>query len=158
LANAWNYLVSTGAVTDACFTYTSGGGSVPACATTCADKSAYKKYKCTAGSVVEMSTPDQIKSEIFANGPIETQFSVYQDFFNYKSGVYQHVTGGLDGGHAVKILGWGNESGLDYWLCANSWGPAWGLQGFFKIKQGDCGIDQSAFTCTPDLAAAEFTF
>lgn len=74
---------------------------------------------------------------------------VYQDFFNYKSGVYEYTTGGLAGGHAVKVLGWGKENGTDYWLCANSWGEAWGLDGFFKIKMGECKIDNAAYGCTP---------
>lgn len=33
-------------------------------------------------------------------------FDVYQDFMNYKSGVYKHVSGSLLGGHAVKIVGY----------------------------------------------------
>jgi len=55
---------------------------------------------------------------------------------NYASGVYYHRTGGVMGGHAVKILGWGHDttSGLDYWLCANSWNTSWGEKGYFKIK------------------------
>lgn len=61
------------------------------------------------------------------NGPVEAAFEVYSDFMNYKSGVYKHTTGSLEGGHAVKILGWGVENGEDYWLVANSWSPAWGL-------------------------------
>lgn len=82
---------------------------------------------------------------------METGFEVYHDFFNYKTGVYHHVSGDLAGGHAVKILGWGNENGTDYWLCANSWGPEWGDGGFFKIKQGECGVDQSVWACIPDV-------
>jgi cathepsin B len=48
---------------------------------------------------------------------------------NYKSGVYKHETGRKEGGHAVKIIGWGTDadSKLDYWLCANSWNTDWGL-------------------------------
>lgn len=30
---------------------------------------------------------------------------MYQDFFNYKGGVYSHTTGGVVGGHAIKMLG-----------------------------------------------------
>ena len=45
------------------------------------------------------------------------------------TGVYKHTTGKALGGHAIKIMGWGTESGDDYWLVANSWNPDWGNQG-----------------------------
>lgn len=44
-------------------------------------------------------------------------------------GVYQHVTGSAVGGHAIKVLGWGEENGTPYWLCANSWNTDWGDNG-----------------------------
>jgi cathepsin B len=74
---------------------------------------------------------------------MEAAFTVYNDFMSYSSGVYYHKTGGVLGGHAVKILGWGHDAttGLDYWICANSWNTTWGEKGYFKIKVGDCGID-----------------
>jgi len=77
------------------------------------------------------------------NGPVEAAFTVYADFLSYKSGVYKHVTGSEDGGHAIKILGWGVENGEDYWLVANSWNSDWGDKGFFKILRGsnECGIE-----------------
>lgn len=66
----------------------------------------------------------------------------------YKSGVYVHQetsTSKKLGGHAVKIIGWGNEGGQDYWLVANSWGPTWGDSGFFKMgtSQTCCGFEAS---------------
>ena len=36
---------------------------------------------------------------------ISATFTVYQDFVFYKSGVYSHVTGGVVGAHAIKMLG-----------------------------------------------------
>jgi len=155
LATEWKYMTNKGIVTDACFPYTSGSGSVEECSTTCADGSTYTKYKCASDSVVKATSVKEIQSEIYANGPVETGFNVYADFMNYKEGVYYHVTGRLEGGHAVKILGWGTEDGLDYWLCANSWNTGWGLEGFFKIKQGDSKIDDAVFACTPDVKTAK---
>ncbi|KAL0165293.1 hypothetical protein M9458_041046, partial [Cirrhinus mrigala] len=72
------------------------------------------------------SDQQQIMTEIYTNGPVEASFTVYEDFPLYKSGVYQHVTGSVLGGHAVKILGWGEENGTPYWLVANSWNSDWG--------------------------------
>ncbi|KAL7872282.1 hypothetical protein SRHO_G00072650 [Serrasalmus rhombeus] len=75
------------------------------------------------------SEPKQIMAEIYKNGPVEAAFTVYEDFLLYKTGVYQHVTGEMLGGHAIKILGWGEENGTPYWLAANSWNTDWGDKG-----------------------------
>ena len=48
-------------------------------------------------------------------------------------GVYKHTTGAMLGGHAIRILGWGVENGMDYWLVANSWNPDWGDQGIRRL-------------------------
>lgn len=46
---------------------------------------------------------------------------VYSDFFVYESGVY-HRTNVVDpletGFHSVKIIGWGQERGIPYWVSA----------------------------------------
>ena len=66
-----------------------------------------------------------------------------------QGGVYTHTSGDVMGGHAVKIVGWGvdGESGLKYWKVANSWGPDWGENGFFRIKRGnnECMFESQCF-------------
>ena len=74
-----------------------------------------------------------IQLEIIANGPVVTAFTVYKDFMSYKSGIYKRNSNDVVGGHAVKIVGWGVEGGVNYWICANSWNTTWGEQGFFRI-------------------------
>jgi cathepsin B len=93
-----------------------------------------------------------IMEELMTNGPAEAAFTVYEDFINYKSGVYKHVNGGMLGGHAVKIMGWGEENGTPYWLIANSWNYGWGENGTFKIIRGEdnCGIESSIVAALPD--------
>ena len=59
------------------------------------------------------------------------------------------------GGHAVKCIGYGTEKGVDYWLMANSWGTQWGEDGFFKIKQGDCGVNNNFIWALPDWFSHE---
>ncbi|KAL1485927.1 hypothetical protein MTO96_031648 [Rhipicephalus appendiculatus] len=85
----------------------------------------------------------QIKTEIFKNGPVEADFIVYADFMSYKSGVYQAHSKHFVGKHAIRILGWGTENGVPYWLVANSWGEHWGDKGYFKIRRGnnECHIE-----------------
>uniref|UniRef100_A0ABM0ML62 Cathepsin B-like n=1 Tax=Saccoglossus kowalevskii TaxID=10224 RepID=A0ABM0ML62_SACKO len=110
-----------------------------------------KQYGSTSYAVG--SDPQQIMAEIQKYGPVEGAFTVYADFPSYKSGVYQHETGEALGGHAIKILGWGNEDGHDYWLVANSWNEDWGDQGFFKILRGvdECGIESQITAGSPKL-------
>jgi cathepsin B len=151
LSFAWSYLQNTGIVTDECTPYVSGTGDVPKCSKTCADGSERKKYKCASSSVVKASGTSAIQSEVYANGPVETGFDVYEDFFSYKSGIYHYTSGSKAGGHAVKIVGWGQENGVNYWICANSWGTSWGMDGFFNIEWGQCNIDSATYACRPQL-------
>ncbi|XP_066569398.1 cathepsin B-like [Amia ocellicauda] len=99
------------------------------------------------------SQVEQIMSELYTNGPVEGAFTVYEDFLMYKSGVYRHVTGSAVGGHAIKILGWGEENGTPYWLAANSWNTDWGEDGFFRFLRGQnhCGIESQIVAGIPKL-------
>ena len=54
----------------------------------------------------------------------------------YKSGVYTTTEKHYIGAHAVKIVGWGIDSGSPYWLVANSWNTEWGEGGRFRIERG----------------------
>ncbi|WP_411023072.1 C1 family peptidase, partial [Salmonella sp. s51228] len=76
---------------------------------------------------------------------------VYADFPSYKSGVYQQHSDKQLGGHAVKIIGWGVENSVPYWLVANSWNPDWGDNGYFKIIRGrdECGIEDGIVASIP---------
>ncbi|CAJ0594765.1 unnamed protein product [Cylicocyclus nassatus] len=79
-----------------------------------------------------------------SNGPVEAAFIVYSDFAYYKRGIYVHTAGKNEGGHAIKIIGWGIEKGIPYWTIANSWNLDWGEKGHFRILRGrnECGIEQ----------------
>ena len=128
----------------------------PACEKTCQD--GYPKTvdedKSYGVSSYSVRGETNIMKEIYENGPVEGAFTVYEDFADYKSGVYQHVTGSYLGGHAIKIIGWGvTEDGVKYWLIANSWNERWGENGYFRILKGEdhCGIEDSAATGMPKI-------
>ena len=98
---------------------------------------------------------NQIKTEIFFNGPVATGFEVYPDFydFNSKKEIYKwNGQGPRVGGHAVVIIGWGEENGVKYWLIRNSWGEKWGDRGYFKMIRGinNCKIEENCMAAFPD--------
>lgn len=154
LASAWSYLSDTGIVSDTCFPYTAGTGTPSACETKCVDGGDFTKYKSTGGYAV--TTVDNIQKEIMTNGPVQAGFTVYKSFMSYTTGVYKKKFFELtpEGGHAIKIIGWGVDSGTDYWLVANSWNTSWGLDGYFKILRGkdECKIEDQVYAGLADTA------
>lgn len=140
---AWQYIMKKGLVTDSCMPYTSETGSEGPCLTKCADGKSFTKTK--ASSVGAINGVSAMQKEIMTHGPIQVAFEVYNSFFSYKDGVYQKLPYEVraEGGHAVKMVGWGTMNGTDYWTVANSWGSSWGQGGFFKIKRGsnECTIE-----------------
>ena len=127
----------------------------PQCKTDCSDgnKKEYENEMTYGESVYSIIGEENIMKEIYENGPVEGTYYIYEDFITYKSGIYQHVVGELIGDHDIKILGWGVENGVKYWICVNSWNEEWGDKGFFKIKRGnnECGIENIAYAGMPKL-------
>jgi len=172
-SGAWNWFEKTGVVTggdygdkgaDSCRAYSlapcahhvpatkkypacpSSEYPTPKCSKKCdsADYSkGYSSDKKKAASSYSVGSESDIMQEIYTYGPVTGAFSVYGDFPSYKSGVYSHKSGSMLGGHAIKIMGWGVENGVKYWLVANSWNEEWGDGGTFKILRGsdECGIE-----------------
>ncbi|XP_050443799.1 cathepsin B-like cysteine proteinase 5 isoform X2 [Adelges cooleyi] len=103
--------------------------------------------------VYTLTTEEDIMHDIYTKGPVQAVFDVYTDFMYYKSGVYKYTRGAAEGGHAVRILGWGVENGLKYWLITNSWSSSWGDKGLVKILRGvnECGIESGVIAGTPHL-------
>lgn len=80
---------------------------------------------------------ENIKNAVYRH-PVSAGFTVYTDFNYYSGGVYEHVWGDVEGGHAILIVGWNDDE--QSWICKNSWGPNWGDHGYFRIKWSNCGI------------------
>jgi len=91
----------------------------------------------------------QLEKAVYYHGPVSICFEVVDGFDSYLSGVYTSTTCGntaADVNHAVVAIGYGTDpdSGLDFWIVKNSWGPDWGNEGYFWIERGVnmCGVGQ----------------
>jgi len=108
------------------------------------------KYSFSGPVTIHPSNSESIMRAIMSDGPVEAAFTVYADFENYSSGIYHHVSGQTLGGHAIRIVGWGQENGVPYWKVANSWNSYWGENGYFRIVRGkdECGIESNVVSST----------
>lgn len=130
-------------------------GETPECKKQCQEGygKGYTDDRYYGNAVYSLKGEEAIKADIYLNGPVEAAYTVYSDFPSYKSGVYQAHTNETLGGHAVKVIGWGVENGVKYWLAVNSWNKYWGDNGYFKILRGvnECGIEEGVSAGLPKL-------
>lgn len=141
---AWNYLNNSGISTDNCLSYKGYGNT---CDLKC-DNNNIKFNKYYAGKTKFLEDEKAIKKEILTNGPVTSMMNLYNDYFNYKSGIYIHNNKyqNVLGYHSITLMGWGIENGIKYWLIQDSYGKSKGENGFIKIKIGDdCGAGATAF-------------
>ena len=145
--SALDYLQNTGTVAESCFSYQ----HEIACDLGCPDSSEMPTLTQITGyalyyPVGNPATVDEIKQLIFDNGPVVASMEAYEDFSTYADGVYEHLTGNFQGNKSIMLLGWGNEAGTDYWEAMNSWGTAWGEDGFIRIKMGEVAVGEYIYS------------
>jgi len=98
---------------------------------------------------------EAIQREIMTNGPVMASFLVFNDFYDFwnkkaaSGDIYHRSADSIyDGGHSVRIIGWGTKPGHKYcekyWLVANSWGTKKVSDGLFRICRGnnECNIEE----------------
>jgi len=75
---------------------------------------------------------------------IEADTALFQ---SYSSGIITNAECGTNLDHAVEIVGYGTDQGIDYWLIRNSWGEDWGEGGYVRLLRtnstqdiGICGL------------------
>jgi cathepsin B len=110
-----------------------------------------------------------MKTEIFLNGPIVGTIMVYSDLYAYDGESVYEVSPDAKfiGGHAIEIFGWSDEGqnteerGFEgaYWICRTSWGDLWPRDvlkkhaSIFYVRMGAnvAGIESRASCAEPLL-------
>ena len=85
---------------------------------------------------------ENIKRELFKNGPLVTQMIPYTDFLAYSEGTYHKTQDGFkfNGYHLVKVVGWSQSmDGSTEWIIENTWGEDWGEKGYARMAGGRGG-------------------
>ncbi|KAL1820798.1 hypothetical protein ACET3Z_015667 [Daucus carota] len=118
--------------------------------TTC-DKDKLNRHVVTIDGYVDVRENDEAQLlEAVAAQPVSVGIcGSERDFQLYSKGIFSGPCSTyLD--HAVLIVGYGSEDGVDYWILKNSWGKQWGMDGYMYMQrnngnsQGICGINMMA--------------
>jgi cathepsin B len=172
LLHAWRYLYSFGVPESKCVNdqlrlnniYSSDtlfGDSFDTCPTDNSEMVHHRVsgYYYVPGTISKSSiTKDgnemNIRRDIYHWGPCSTVMRIFKDFLEWDGkGIYKWDTFSEQVntcGHAVVIIGWGEENGTKYWIIRNSWK---GDKEFFKILRGvnHCEIEENVIVGYPTL-------
>lgn len=174
LISTWQFLFRFGVPEDSCVGYGDNENEAPDNMTlkdivdrSCVDVLGPSLDKCTnkskmvshmAGGYYTLPNNEKlIRKDIYHFGPVSSGMMIYEDFLDWDGfGIYEWDKKSLAvGGHAIVLMGWGEENEKKYWIVRNSWGAEWGEGGYFRILRGvnHCEIEENTFTGIPNVPA-----
>jgi hypothetical protein len=75
--------------------------------------------------------------------PVSIAIEADQQVFQfYSGGILDDPSCGTQLDHGVLVVGYGTDSGKDFWIVKNSWGDSWGEEGYIRMVRGqnECGL------------------
>ena len=140
--NAFRYIKANGIDTEASYPYQAHN---ELCRFKAADVGA------TDSGYVDIPRGDEeaLTQAIASVGPISVAIDASKTTFHYyKEGVYSDsLCSSTKLDHGVLAVGYGTQDGQDYYIVKNSWGSAWGIQGYILMSrnnENNCGIATQA--------------
>lgn len=141
--NAFTYIQQNNGIdTEASYPYTAMNGQ-------CKFNAANVGASDTGFTDIKSKSEEDLQSAVATVGPVSVAIDASHTSFQlYRSGVYHEFFCSqtrLD--HGVLAVGYGSDSGKDYWIVKNSWGESWGMKGYINMsrnKKNNCGIATAA--------------
>jgi len=135
----FQYIIdNNGICTEAAYPYTAADGT---CKKTCTKTVTIKGFK-----DVPSGDENTLYTAVGTVGPVSIAIEADQMAFQfYSGGVFDAACGtALD--HGVLAVGYGVDTGKNYWIVKNSWGASWGESGYIRMIRGknQCGLALSA--------------
>jgi C1A family cysteine protease len=142
--SALKYMVNYGQCSETSYPYTSGTTKKAGPCEKCIDAG----IKFSGCFDVRPNDQVSLKSAVSYQPVVIAIEADTRYFQSYSSGILtDEIKCGTQLDHAVEIVGYGSENGIDYWKVRNSWGTSWGEKGYVRIQRtsstndiGVCGI------------------
>ncbi|TKS88301.1 Cathepsin S [Collichthys lucidus] len=104
-----------------------------------------KAGHCSDFHILPQGDERTLQEVVASVGPVSVAVNARLPSFHlYRGGLYNEANCNPRFiNHAVLVVGYGTDRGQDFWLVKNSWGTAWGEQGFIRIarnKKNLCGV------------------
>jgi len=139
--NAFTYIKANGLDSEADYGYKGTDGTCQASSNT----PAVAVGQLTGFTDVKVGDETALAAAV-AQQPVSVAIEADQFAFQFYSGGVLTGRCGTRLDHGVLTVGYGTDSGKDYWKVKNSWGSRWGEKGYIRIERGTnkCGIANSA--------------
>lgn len=103
----------------------------------------------TGSEYIEDGDENDLKEKVATLGVVTSCISASNiPFMSYTSGILDDDQCEINQpDHAVAVVGYGSENGIDFWIVRNSWGDSWGEEGYVRMsrnKGNQCGIASDA--------------
>merc|ERR1711904_458086 len=132
---AFQFYKTTSVASEDSYAYTGRDGTCKSSYTAAIPEGGVTGYK-------DISSESALLDAVANTGPVSVAIEADQSGFQLYSGGVLTGSCGTNLDHGVLAVGYGSESGTDYWKVKNSWGASWGDNGYVLIQRGvnKCGI------------------